>query len=85
MNKYMNGIFDAMEHKYLRKVVFGIYEQANDKKLIESYEFNFDYDNNQFTLNDSIIDVQKNTRMFMKRLLVMTQNLEPLPGIIVNR
>ena len=80
MNKYMNGIFDAMEKKYLKTVVFGIYEQNNDDKLIESYEFNFDYDNSEFSLNDSIVSVQKNTRMFMKRLLVMTQNLEPLPG-----
>ena len=83
MNKYMNGVFDAMERKYLKTVVFGIYEQGKEENLIESYEFSFDYDNSQFSLNDSIVDVQKNTRMFMKRLLVMTQNLEPLPGSIV--
>jgi hypothetical protein len=49
-------------------------------EMLESYDFNFDYDNRNFTINNSIVDVQKSTRQFIKRLLIMTQNLEPLPG-----
>lgn len=52
--------------------------------LIEEYEFNFNYKNEEIqvdinTSNSTIEDVQKNTRNLVRRLLVLTQSLEPLP------
>ncbi|KAG2366049.1 HORMA domain-containing protein [Suillus spraguei] len=39
-----NGIFEAIDKQYLRKVIFGIYLDSNDpNNVIEAYTFNFHY------------------------------------------
>ncbi|KAG1827598.1 HORMA domain-containing protein [Suillus subaureus] len=39
-----NGIFEAIDKQYLRKVIFGIYLDSNDpNNIVEAYTFNFHY------------------------------------------
>ncbi|KAG1759978.1 HORMA domain-containing protein [Suillus occidentalis] len=39
-----NGIFDAIDKQYLRKVIFGIYLDSKDpNNIVEAYTFNFHY------------------------------------------
>ncbi|KAG2036479.1 HORMA domain-containing protein [Suillus americanus] len=39
-----NGIFEAIEKQYLRKVIFGIYLDSKDpNNIVEAYTFNFHY------------------------------------------
>ncbi|KAJ3119218.1 HORMA domain-containing protein 1, partial [Nowakowskiella sp. JEL0407] len=41
---WLEGVHDAIEKKYLKSLIFGIFEDPNEpEKLIESYTFNFDY------------------------------------------
>lgn len=37
------GVFDALEHKYLRTMMLGLCDSENPSVLLESYEFYFRY------------------------------------------
>jgi hypothetical protein len=79
------GCFDALQKQYLKTIIFGIYlDPEHPNKLVEQYEFSFSYEkeNIEVNLNStdiSIDSIQKNTRNLVRRLLISTQNLEPLP------
>jgi hypothetical protein len=99
-----SGVFDALQKKYLKSIVLGVYKNAQDDgSLLESYHFSIAYTGS----NGLSIDVQhfsgtKNvqskkslgsnvpvwpnkeqikdaTVALLRRLIVLTQTLEPLP------
>jgi hypothetical protein len=37
------GVFDALEHKYLRTMMLGLCDSENPSVLLEAYEFHFRY------------------------------------------
>ncbi|TPX38918.1 hypothetical protein SeMB42_g06550 [Synchytrium endobioticum] len=86
------GVFDALEKKYLRTLIFGIYTTPDEpEKLMESYTFNFSYptdgqfhvsfvtDGKQAVHFRTKKEIMKATSEMLRRLLTLTQNLSPLP------
>ncbi|KAJ3029930.1 HORMA domain-containing protein 1 [Rhizophlyctis rosea] len=86
------GCFDALEKKYLRTMIFGIYlNEENPEKLVESYTFNFSYpakDLWSITIDAAGKEafklrtrgeIMKATSDMLRRLLILTQTLKPLP------
>lgn len=90
-----SGVFQSIKLKYLKALSFGIFLNENDPStLIENYIFNFTYDDinnnikmnistktNNFDNNDSIsiLDLRKQVQQLMRRFIILTQSLEPLP------
>ncbi|KAL7276000.1 hypothetical protein RUND412_001031 [Rhizina undulata] len=87
------GIFDALQKKYLKAVQLGIYvDKDHPDIIVEAYTFSFSYRDNEdgtsaismkITNNDghgiTMNDANKNLQQMMRRLIVITQNLPPLP------
>lgn len=82
------GATDAIRKGYLKSLSFAVFldeKQPND--LHEVYTFFFDYKNEgvQFSINDqeseaiSLLDSRKMLQQLMKRFIIITQSLEPLP------
>lgn len=72
------GCFDALEKKYLASLVFGIYlDSKNPNDFEEQYEFKFDYQNN--IISSQLGEISSCTRSLVRKLLLLTQSLEPLP------
>ncbi|KAL2913621.1 hypothetical protein HK105_206923 [Polyrhizophydium stewartii] len=87
------GCYDALEKQYLRSMVFGIYlDESNPDELCEVYTFSFSYpDKNRWCISLSKDgkeefsfktreDITRATCEMLRRLLVLTQTLEPLPA-----
>ncbi|KAL0235057.1 hypothetical protein GEMRC1_001639 [Eukaryota sp. GEM-RC1] len=90
------GVFEALQKKYLREIVFGIYlDPKQESTLIESYTFRIAYDGNNVRLgvtqqtngsNDSKslpVDreaVRKSTTTMLRTLITLAQTLTPIPN-----
>ena len=88
------GVFPTVKLKFLKSLSFGIYLNQDDPtNLCENYIFNFDYlNNNEVSLNlnkqssngnndniISLLDSRKMAQQLMRRFIIITQSLEPLP------
>ncbi|KAK7205732.1 HORMA domain-containing protein [Myxozyma melibiosi] len=87
------GIFDAIERKYLSAAVFAVFcDPARPQLLQESYTFSIDYRDDEpasLALHHSSgaslevgvrpAEVRKNLQQLMRRFILLTQNLPPLP------
>ncbi|KAI8591437.1 DNA-binding protein [Geranomyces variabilis] len=92
LNWLEKGCYDALERRYLKTMIFGIYlDPEEPEKLVEAYTFGFSYPNeDQWCLT---IDangkeshrlrtrgaVMKATSDMLRRLLILTETLRPLP------
>lgn len=83
-----NGVFQSIKLKYLKALSLGIFTDENKPhELLENYIFGFDYDNRDtFTLrinNEgetiSLLDSRKMVQQLMRRFIIITQSLDPLP------
>ncbi|SCU79936.1 LAFA_0B06568g1_1 [Lachancea sp. 'fantastica'] len=82
------GVFQSIRHKYLKGLSLGVFAQEDaPTELIEDYLFSFSYgDDGQVHLsmngeNESIslLDSRKVVQQLMRRFIIITQSLEPLP------
>ncbi|KAK9321763.1 HORMA domain-containing protein [Lipomyces orientalis] len=87
------GIFDALEHKYLKAVLFGIYlDPRHPHDVAEMYTFNVAYrednapdleitDDRGEKINVGVTydDARKTLQQMMRRFITLTQTLPPLP------
>ncbi|CCH63128.1 hypothetical protein TBLA_0J01320 [Henningerozyma blattae CBS 6284] len=86
------GVFKSLKLKYLKGLSFGIFlDENNPSSLIENYIFTFEYgknDNgikmsikNDTSSNESIslLDSRIMVQQLMRRFIILTQSLEPLP------
>jgi meiosis-specific protein len=85
------GVFDALERKHLKSVQFVIYLDEDKPDVIyECYTFNFAYMDGEPAL--SIVDsrgrhvVVKHAKTdlqgIMRKMIMASQNLAPLPGVL---
>jgi meiosis-specific protein HOP1 len=82
------GCFDALSKQYLKTLTLGIYKDPkNPQELYETYSFSFSYpDNGQYCFSvlvsgkeeHSRVEITKETTQMIRRLLVLTQSMEPL-------
>lgn len=89
--KWMKGCFDALDKKYLRALILGLYVNSDDPDtVIESYTFKFSYTetgpNVNIYRNDSKIagacsekETKKATLQLLRTIIVLTQSLKLLP------
>ncbi|CAZ81535.1 unnamed protein product [Tuber melanosporum] len=86
------GIFDALRRGYLKAVQLAIYpDDKHPDTVVESYTFSFTYrekdDGPSISLKVTDMhghgvtanDANKNLQLMIRRLIVITQNLPPLP------
>ena len=92
--QWVKGCFDALDKKYLRMIVLGIYQDPSDSQTaIETYTFRFSYAQKpdiDIYRNDRKIasssrlsqgdDVKRATIKLLRSILVLTQTLDPLPN-----
>ncbi|CCE66231.1 hypothetical protein TPHA_0P00730 [Tetrapisispora phaffii CBS 4417] len=86
-----NGVFQTLRLKYLKALSLGIFsDEKEPNDLIENYVFSFEYQNNneisfkmesdkKGTLTSSLLDSRKAVQQLMRRFIILTQSLEPLP------
>ena len=89
--QWVKGCFEALDRKYLRAIVLGIYQDPSDSHTaIETYTFRFSYTQStgvDIYRNDRKIasssrgadDVRNATIKLLRSILVLTQTLDPLP------
>ncbi|CEP60095.1 Hop1p LALA0_S01e02938g [Lachancea lanzarotensis] len=82
------GVFQSIRYKYLRGLSLGVFAQEDaPTELIEDYLFSFSYgsDGQVFlSVNGedesvSLLDSRKVVQQLMRRFIIITQSLEPLP------
>ncbi|CCK69524.1 Hop1p KNAG_0C04220 [Huiozyma naganishii CBS 8797] len=85
------GVFQSIRLKYLKALSLGVFlDENNPTELLENYTFSFEYDeaNNislQITHGDekekpiSLLDSRRMVQQLMRRFIIITQSLEPLP------
>lgn len=82
------GATDAIRKGYLKSLSFSVFLDRNDPtNLQEVYTFFFDYKNDdvRLSINDqeneqiNLLDSRKMMQRLMKRFIIITQSLEPLP------
>lgn len=92
--KWVKGCFDALDKKYLKTLIVGIYVDPNDPEtVIESYTFRFSYQNDgavDIYRNDKKIscaytaeETKKATIKLLRTLIVLTNTLSPLPDNVM--
>lgn len=92
--KWVKGCFDAVDKKYLRMLIMGIYTDAEDPDtVIESYTFKFSYKNtaemdvyrNEKKIGsaDSVLETKKATIRLLRTMVVLTQTLKSLPDDVM--
>lgn len=82
-----NGVFQSLKKGYLRAISLGIFINENaPTDLIENYLFSFEYADNHVVLkineqaeNVSLLDSRKMAQQLMRRFIIITQSLDPLP------
>ena len=90
MVDWLRGVFDALDMKYLRMLVLGIYRGCSDPDhLLEMYTFRFSYtdatemeiySNEQKITSASTADeTKKATISLLRHLSVLMQTLRPVP------
>jgi len=88
--KWVKGCFDALEKKYLKMLVIGIYTNPDEPDtVIESYTFKFNYDHNsgvdiyrnnkRISEKFSAAETKKATIRLLRTIVVLTQSLASLP------
>ncbi|CCD22397.1 Hop1p NDAI_0A02390 [Naumovozyma dairenensis CBS 421] len=82
------GVFQSIKLKYLNALSVGIFlDENNPTDLVENYTFSFHYDqenNVKLRINGSedtvsLLDSRKMAQQLMRRFIIITQSLEPLP------
>lgn len=92
--KWVKGCFDALDKKYLRLLIIGIYVDAEDpNSVIESYTFKFSYstqcgvdiyrNGKKITSAHSTDKTKKETIQLLRTIIVLTQSLQPLPDNVM--
>ncbi|XP_071831182.1 uncharacterized protein [Apostichopus japonicus] len=89
--KWMKGCFDALDKKYLRALIIGLYIDSDDPDtVIESYTFKFSYtesgpsvdiyrNENKISGAGSAKETKKATLRLLRTIIVLTQSLKLLP------
>ncbi|AGO11232.1 AaceriACL029Wp [[Ashbya] aceris (nom. inval.)] len=82
------GVFTAIRLRYLKAILLGIFtDKNNPHDLLESYVFSLEYPtSNTVTLRIngqeeaiSLLDSRKMMQQLMRRFIIITQSLDPLP------
>ncbi|KAK7481867.1 hypothetical protein BaRGS_00026893 [Batillaria attramentaria] len=92
--KWVKGCFDALDKKYLRLLIIGIYVDPKDPNtVIESYTFKFSYstqcgvdiyrNGKKITSTHSTEKTKKETIQLLRTIIVLTQSLQPLPDNVM--
>lgn len=92
LNWLEKGVFQSIKLKYLKALSLGIFLNEDDPTdLLENYTFMFEYDgsdNFQMKVGSgkgdqvdciSLLDSRKMAQQLMRRFIIITQSLEPLP------
>ena len=90
MVDWLKGVFDAIDKKYLRALIFGIYRSSSDPNtLLEMYNFKFSYSNKtemeiysgnkKISSASTATQTKKATISLLRNLIVLIQTLRPLP------
>lgn len=82
-----NGVFQTLRKGYLKAISLGVFiDESNPNDLIETYLFSFDYSHDSITINIngqadkvSLLDSRKMVQQLMRRFIIITQSLDPLP------
>jgi meiosis-specific protein HOP1 len=93
-----SGIYDAILRKYLEAIQLSIFlDESNSNEITESYVFRFAYPLDPETQDGKAIDITvesnnlkpvtvkdatRSLQQMIRRLIIATQSLEPLPGKI---
>ncbi|KAL5006817.1 hypothetical protein ScPMuIL_015623 [Solemya velum] len=92
--KWVKGCFDALDKKYLRMLIIGIYVDVNDPDtVIESYTFKFSYTQdggiaiyrNEKKVSSAFNaeETKKATIRLLRTIVVLTQTLQSLPDDVM--
>lgn len=92
--QWIRGCFDALEKKYLRAVLVGIYEDPEDPDtVIEQYSFKFAYgdgggvdiyrNGTRITNAKSDKETKKATIRLLRTIVLLSQTLNPLPDDVM--
>ncbi|XP_059168488.1 HORMA domain-containing protein 1-like [Physella acuta] len=92
--KWVKGCFDALDKKYLKTLIIGIYVDPNNPEtVIESYTFKFAYNNDgevDIYRNDKKIssaysaeETKKATIRLLRTLIILTNTLTSLPDNVM--
>ncbi|KAK7099160.1 HORMA domain-containing protein 1-like isoform X2 [Littorina saxatilis] len=92
--KWVKGCFDALDKKYLRMLIIGIYVDVEDPQtVIESYTFKFSYstqcgvdiyrNGKKISSAHSTENTKKETIQLLRTIIVLTQTLQPLPDNVM--
>ena len=91
--QWVRGCFDAIDRKYLRKIILGFYLNASDPDtVIETYTFKFDYYSEGINIyrNEQKIasakttdDTKRATIRLLRTLVLLTQTLKSLPDDVM--
>lgn len=85
------GVFQSVRFKFLKALSLGIFtDEQNPTNLLENYIFTFDYSSDNRigikidteksgTVTSSLLDSRKMVQQLMRRFIIITQSLEPLP------
>ncbi|SSD61890.1 uncharacterized protein SCODWIG_03651 [Saccharomycodes ludwigii] len=84
------SVFKCLKLKYLKGISLGIFlDKENPEDLIENYLFSFGYSdkenaislkiNNVDQVKLGLLDVRKAIQQLMRRFIILTQSLDPLP------
>lgn len=92
LNWLEKGVFQSIKLKYLKALSLGIFLNEDDPTdLLENYTFTFEYgsgDNFRMKIGSSehdeaesisLLDSRKMAQQLMRRFIIITQSLEPLP------
>ncbi|XP_078334511.1 uncharacterized protein LOC111129293 isoform X2 [Crassostrea virginica] len=88
--QYMKGCFDALDKKYLRVLILGLYrDPENPETLIESYTFKFSYadetgvdiyrNNQKISSANNAGEIKKATIRLLRTIVVLTQTMNAIP------
>jgi len=90
MIDWLKGVFDAVDKKYLRMIVLGIYRGCSDPNtLLEMYTFRFSYkdatemeiysNDRKISSASTASETKKATISLLRSLSVLIQTMKPLP------
>jgi len=90
MIAWLKGVFDALDKKYLRMLIFGIQSGTCDPdSFLEMYTFRFSYNdkieleiqskNGKLSLISTANETKKATVLLLSRLVALMDTLRPLP------
>lgn len=92
LNWLEKGVFQSIKMKYLKALSLGIFLNEDEPTdLLENYTFTFEYDeggefkmkvgtsNSDEPESVSLLDSRKMAQQLMRRFIIITQSLEPLP------